>query len=503
MTPALTRAFAILGAPVLSVAAVATWAASIHTIDPYKAGPSGLVLLLPALWWVSLALAVAAIATALRRCNPSGVDAVCALVSLAFILHGTLPASEPVPRFDAAYSIAGFTDLLARTGHILPRVDARMSWFGLFSGAGMVSRAMHVTPLWFLRWAPLTFELAYLFPLKALANASLKTDRARWAALALFLASNWIDQDYFSPQALALLLYLVICTVAVRSLADRTPPVLLTSFTRSRPWAKASDWGCRLLKLPFHPAPSETSINELSSRQRASAVLVVLLLGTVLVVVHQASPVALTLVLLALAVFGRTRLRFAGVYLGFLIFAWLSWAGEPYWKGHLAKVFGGVGNVNSTLQSSVGARAAASTMGRAAVELSRYGAALVIWIAAIGGVYYLWRRGRTTWSMVILACAPVAIGGATSYGGEIALRILLFSLAPLAILISGLVDEELRPRRGVAAFSAVFILLLSLFPLARYGNESFEAFAPTDASSAAWVHRHVPLGSDIYVFSGD
>ena len=144
-------------------------------IHPYSAGAAGLVTHLPTLWWLGLVLVVAAVIVELLRESPRlGAMVVC-IVAVALVLHGTLPASEVTPRFDSAYDIAGFADYIGRFGRTLPYDDARMSWPAMMSATGMLARAMHVQTLWFVRWAPLVLNLAYLVPIKAIANVSLRT----------------------------------------------------------------------------------------------------------------------------------------------------------------------------------------------------------------------------------------------------------------------------------------------------------------------------------------
>ncbi len=166
---------------VLAAGSVLCWKLSLGSIHPYRAGVLGLITQLSPLWWTALVLAAAALFSELRHDSPRLTGMVTGLVALAIVLHGTLPAAEPVPRFSTAYYIAGFSDYIARTGHTLPRVDVRMSWPAMFAAAGMAARAMGVSTLWFLRWCPLVLNLAYLIPLKAIANSCLRTPRARWA----------------------------------------------------------------------------------------------------------------------------------------------------------------------------------------------------------------------------------------------------------------------------------------------------------------------------------
>ena len=93
---------------------------------------------------------------------------------------------------------------------MLENYDARFSWPGTFSLGAVLAGFTGVNTVDFLRWAPLVFELLYLPPLLVIARCSGVGVRAGWLGVALFYATNWIDQDYFSPQALNYLLYLVV-----------------------------------------------------------------------------------------------------------------------------------------------------------------------------------------------------------------------------------------------------------------------------------------------------
>jgi hypothetical protein len=91
------------------------------------------------------------------------------------------------------------------------------------------------------------------------------------------------------------------------------------------------------------------------------------------------------------------------------------------------------------------------------------------------------------------------VAGAVSYGGEVALRVLLFSLAPAAVLTASLIDYRPLRRGSVVFLVGVFVVLLALFPINRFGNENFEAISPGDLAGATWIHVHVPDGADVYV----
>jgi hypothetical protein len=492
-------------APVaLAALGLAAWAVSVGHIHPYSAGAFGLVTHLTALWWLGLVLVSGGVALALVPSRPRAPVMLFTVVAFAFVLHGTLPAAESTPRFEAAYTVAGFAGYIAQHGHTLPRLDARMSWYGLLSGDAMASRAMQVSTMWFLRWAPLVFELAYLFPVKALANATLASPRARYAVLPLFLAGNWIDQDYFSPQAVALLVYLVVLVVAVRTLGAKGLQPRPVRWLAATPVVTvARTWLLRALYLPLDSQAAEADAEPTSARTRAAFAALLLFLVAVMVITHELTPPALCIVLFFLFLIGRTRMRTLWLFTALAVFAWLSWAAEPFWSGHLSKLFGSVGGVTSTFSLAVTGRAHSGSLGRSVVEASRLVGAAVTWLVAAAGTWVLWRRRRTLWSLLAMAVAPIAVGGAVSYGGEVALRILLFSLAPLAILAAALIDGPHLDKRAVAAFVLAACALIVIFPIARFGNESFEAMPQSDIAATNWIYGHVPHGSTVLVFTRD
>ena len=53
-----------------------------------------------------------------------------------------------------------------------------------------------------LRWFPPVVVLVWAIGVYALARSMLGGTRAPWVAAWLFVGLNWIEQDYFSPQAI-------------------------------------------------------------------------------------------------------------------------------------------------------------------------------------------------------------------------------------------------------------------------------------------------------------
>jgi hypothetical protein len=480
------------------------WSLSLSSIHPYAATDTGLVSMLPVVWWLALLLALVGLAAEIQRDLPRVAPCVLSLVALTLVLHGTLPATEVTPRFAAAYTIAAFSDQLAKTGTPLPLLDARMSWPALFSATGMAARAMGVDSRWFLRWAPLVLNLLYLLPIKVIANATLKSPRARWLALAVFLLGNWIDQDYFSPQAVDLLLYLAVIAVLVTVFAARgRQPGVVRDVMEFRVVIAFMDRVRRIFWLPETAQSGEISVPPKSRAELTFLYAIILAIVIGIVASHQFTPLALCVVLFVLAMAGRTKLNLLWIITSVLAFAWFSWLARTYWVGHLHAVFGGIGQVGGVVSGTVGTRLQNASPERLLVQDSRLAVSAVIVLSAVFGFWWSWRRGRTQWTLVILAVAPIAVALVTDYGGEVALRVLLFSLAPASVLIALLVDGELTTRTSLAIVVVVIAVMAAVFPLARYGNESFEAMAPGDVAAADWIQGHVPTGSIVVVVIDD
>ena len=500
------------------VIAVVTWYSSLSRIHPERSDDLGLFRQLPALWWASLAFVAVGLILAVREAERGPADPLkrvpkllllCGTLLLVVILHGTASATESVARFPTAWETAGFTQYIAVTGRTLPGIDVRMSWPGFFAGAALLSRAMSVNPVWFLKWTPLVSNLAYLAPLKVIADAALRSTRARWAALWLFIGANWIGQDYFSPQAANFFLYLVVIAVICRILGSNDDlPARLNQLRRLRISRMLERTGRRVFGLHQDSTPGEQDQLPLSRRDRVIVCLMIYVIVFASVGSHQLTPVVVGVVAGVLALIGRIRTR--GLWLVCLVavVAWTSFAALSFWSGHLSTVVGGAGNVSGNLSQNVGSRLHGTT-DRLIVLRSRIALSLLVWTAALVSFVITLRSGRSHWTMLALLAGPAAVVGGFNYGGEAVLRVYLFSLPAAVVLIALLLD---RPRRSVArrsrlasalpsfrtaCWALTALVVVALFPVARWGNEEFEYVSVGDLNAVEWTYANVPTGATL------
>lgn len=384
------------------------------------------------------------------------------LVAVAFLLHGVTGIVEANPRFPTAYLHVGFTDQIADNGTLLQGLDARFNWPGFFAGTALVQQATGGAPLmWALRFFPLVTNLVMVTGVDVLGRAAHVSLHRRRAAQLLFLACNWIGQDYFSPQATASVLYLVSVLLVV------------TTF----PGSGLSDrWRHRVGAGRWRSPP------RVSLPHRLAAMAVLVLITAAMVTGHQITPGFLAISLFLLALTGVSSLRAYPFVIAVATVGWLSFAAEPYWTGHLQKLTGSAGRVSSIVQQNVTERAASGSLDRSLVVHTRLGFTALIVLAAMVSIYLLRRQRRLPLLAACLVAAPWPLLLLQAYGGEMAMRAMLVSLPALSLLASAtLLPARARVRwPHLLALALVLAGLVPALLVARYGNEKYERISSDD-----------------------
>src|ERR1019366_3139210 len=195
---------------VLGGAGLVFWVITVRESHFLNMNSYGLVSVLGWPFFVGLTLIVAGFTVELFRAPLRSMQLTILIVLLVIFVFGTPCAIEPVASLTTSWVHAGFIQYIVQHGHALNGYDARFSWPGGFSmGAVLVAFAGQANAIGFLRWFPLFIELSYLAPLLVIARFSGVSRRAGWLGVVLFYSTNWIYQDYFSPQALNYLFFLV------------------------------------------------------------------------------------------------------------------------------------------------------------------------------------------------------------------------------------------------------------------------------------------------------
>ncbi len=347
------------GPTVLLVAGLLIWVWAVRVANPSAMGGLGLSTVLGWQYFVALVAVVGALVWELSRPFSRPILPV---IGLIVVLFATAPAIEGIARLPTGWVHAGFINYIALHGSVLSGYDARFSWPGFFSlGAVLDTITGQHDPTVFLRWAPLAFELAYLAPLRVIAKATVPNARAGWIGTALFYAANWIDQDYFSPQALNMLFFLVVVAAVLAFWQPRAHVVTGTGGLARRWWRGLGQVDATL-----------------GARRQIGLEIVMLVLFGACVASHQFTPYALVVALFALVGTRRLPGPELPLILGLMAVAWLSFATEAFWSGHLSLVFKGVGSLGSVLGQNVSQRLTGDIDHRLIIDLRLFlGVALI------------------------------------------------------------------------------------------------------------------------------
>ena len=482
----------------LVVLSAITWAASAATVDLRAMNDLGMVSVTPVAGFVALAVLMVSFVWSLSQQPSRPWLLLLHVLALVFMLYGYAALVSSQPRFPTAWTHAGFVEYITRTGHTATDIDARFNWPGFFALGALLTRVAGLPdaiPL--LSWAPVFFNLLYLGPLFLILRAATRDTRLTWLAIWIFYLSNWIGQDYFSPQAFNYFLYLSVLGI------------LLT-------WFKAQDHTFRWLT---HRRPSPGRVaqfidglfeeTEPPSRrstplQRVGLVAVLAGLITVIAGSHQLTPIVLVLSLTALVLFGRTSLRGLAVLAAVIVLTWIAYMTVDFMAGHFAKLLSDIGQIGGAVQENVTTRVQGSP-GHMFIIYTRLGLTLALWGVAVVGGIRRYRAGRRDLTMAVLALAPFGVVFLQSYGGEMLLRVQYLGLPFMSFFAAALLLPSSTerapalagrmPSRQTIAVGALCVALLGGFMFARYGNERMDYVTEEEAAGLRELYRIAPPGA--------
>lgn len=480
----------------LTTAGIVVWALALPGVEPSRMSDAGLVSVLPTRVFVALAL-VSAGFLATMHLRPVGTVLLIHLVALVAILFGTTSVVEHVPHISATWRHVGIIDYIGRTHRVDPNIDAYFNWPGFFIfSAFMADVAGAGSTIGFARWAPALYEILYLLPIFLIARAGAADRRLVWTTVWLFTISNWVAQDYFSPQATTYLLYLVGIALLLSWFSPLSAaPVVATGGVATTQGLLA--WARRARGAP--PAPRGTAT------QRILLLLALIVVVAATVPSHQLTPFAVLAATTGLVAIRACTARGLPLLVFVMIAAWVSFMAVTYLAGHFGAVVGGLGKVDQNVSSNLGGRLHGSP-DHMVIVLTRIGVTGGLWLLALIGLLRRFRNGYRDQALAVLAAAPFFLIGLQSYGGEILLRIYLFALPFMAFFAAAafFTSRETRSSwRATGALAVVSALLVAGFLVSRYGNERADFFTKGEVGAFAYVNRVAPKRARLVSLSRD
>ena len=346
-----------------------------------------------------------------------------------------------------------------------------------------------------LRWFPPVVVLVWATGVYALARSMLGGTRAPWVAAWLFVGLNWIEQDYFSPQAEGIVLLLTVLTFALGPLATRrTDAAGVPGWPAPHPDAPRLSLPRRWLVAALTPPNRPT----LPPRQLLLIYACAALCLVALAPEHQLTPFAIIGQLTLLTVVGRFRGRGLVVVAIMALSVYFVIGARDFWTSQIGLLLGS-GDDGNALRAGIADRLAGD-LGQVAVKLLRIAVPGLTWLLAIAGAWVYWRRRRDL-VPILLAVVPMAFA-AQGYGGEVFLRIVLYGLPILTILgvdaLRALVRRHPSRRRSREKLLAAGMLaLFAVLVLIRGGNDAYMLVTPEDITMTRAAYAETPPGSKV------
>jgi hypothetical protein len=489
----------------LVLVAALLWAASLPSVHIGAMTDLGLVSVLPPTMSVALIVLTVSFCVTLHGQELRFPVLLLHALVLILMLYGVTALVEPEPRFAVAWRHVGIADYIMQHGAVDPRIDAYFNWPGFFILSAFITRIAGVqSPLGAIAWTPIVFNLLYLGPLLMMLQAATQDRRLVWLGVWFFYLSNWIGQDYFSPQALNYFFYLVVLAILVTWFKTR-----LGSLEEQR-WAghgllerwsrKVDGWltSSRAAQLDVPPRASQLG-------QRMGLMAIAMAVFVTDVSGHQLTPFGALVSVTALVVFNRCTARGLPLLMALAIVAWLTFMAHAYVSGHFATLISSAGDITQSASANVVSRVQGSQQHLFVVYM-RLVMTGAIWGLALLGAIRRCHKGYRDLTYALLAVAPFPLFLLQSYGGEVLLRVYLFALPAMAFFAAALFYTTPPGGTGwrtTAMISVTSLALLGGFLFTRYGNERMDYLTPAEVHVVERLYQVARPGSLLLAMTPD
>ena len=374
---------------------VGMWLVALPSIASAALSQYGLLVTASPLFGASMVMSALAFVVCVRAQRFNA--AVAALLVVGMVQRLPTLVSTDVPLYSWTYKHLGVVDYIQKNHQLAHGLDVYQGWPGLFAITAWFSDITGVDPVTLAHWFTVVFNLAMIGLVYAMARCWNLTPFPALVASFLVESLNWVAQDYYSPQATALL--------------------LAVGF---------------LLVIGL-------------SRTRARATPVALILFTAMVVTHQLTPYWLMIACLALTIMRRLKPSWLIVAMIGIAGSYLAFNYDT--ASHFSLLsFNPVSNAKSNVPT-------VGVFGQRVTSKIVRGLSVTLWLSATVCVLLAWKRHRRALAPAILAFSSFVLLGGQGYGGEAIFRVFLYSLIGCSLVIAPLLTRAIRadpPKMAIA-----------------------------------------------------
>jgi hypothetical protein len=505
------RRLIMLGPVVPIAAALVLWGVALLGVDLSRMGDFGLVPLLPPAFYAALAILIVSFCLTVRRRDADARVVLVHLILFIFIIHGTPHIVYGTLRYSWAWKHVAIVNYIQAHHAVDPYLSVLgvyHNWPGFFALNALIVEATGLdSAASYAGWAPVFFNLLNIGPLLFIFKACTRDRRLAWFAVWLFCLTNWVGQDYFSPQALAYFFYLVILGLCLNWLNPTGFPDglrrLLLSAARLmrrlplRMRSAADRMADVLWRNAITPRFSDDTRTTVTQPYRIAAIAIVAVLLFAIVSSHQLTPFMVISALVFLVAARQCSARGLPALAFVLTFAWIAFMAAGFITTRQEWILRSISFLISNVDENLVDLARVSDSHRIVASIGRLLTLGVFGLAGLGWMRRL-REGYFDLPAMLMAASPLLILTANSYGGEMVFRFYLFALPFLSFFGASLIYAASNLGESwKAGFSSILLsgALLSGFFFAYYGKEHMYYFTPHEVQTAQLVFEIAPDGA--------
>ncbi len=465
------------------IGAFLIWAFSLSFINVLQMNDLGLLSVMPISTLVALVLLMISFSINLQRQQLRVPILMLHLFLLIVMLYGITYLVEGVPDISTVYRHAGYTEYIMRNGSVNPYLDTYFDWPVFFILGAFVTRtAGYQSALSFAGWALVFFNLIFLVPMATIFSTITINKRLIWLGLWFFTLTNWIEQDAYLPQAMNFFLYLVIIAILLKWFKiPRAVQVQPHPQPQGQRSPRQGRFSFPLQRLQAWLTAPEEIYEQSSPGKQVALLIVIFAVFAFDVSSHPLTPFFVIASVAALVIFRRCKPFWLPIIMAVMNAAWIFTMARPFLAGHAYMVTGSLFHIFGTLSVNVTSPASSGSPDHIFVVKMRLIMTLFIWALAGVGMLLRLRQGHRDITFLLLAFVPFSLFLVQAYGGEMLLRIYLFTLPFMAFFAASIFFS--RPTFNFSkwmplAVAVISIMLLAGFFFTRYGNEREDFMTP-------------------------
>lgn len=380
---------------------------SIHHASSVKS-QWGLIGTASPTWTLAFLAAALGLAAAVRQANLRAV--VCATILIGVVVRLPRTIANEVPMYSWTYKHIGVVDYIQHEHSLFRGIDIYHGWPGLFALTALFSDMTGLSTTTIAYWFTPVFTALFALMVYAVGRAWGLAPLVAGVAMFMAVTFNWVGQDYFSPQAMAMLL---------------VPGILaLVGLSSDRP---VGTW-------------------------------LIIILFAALTTTHQLTPYWVLIIVGILAISRKVKpwwivVLLAGLALAQLAYNWDEVSQYSLFSGDLFK----------NTQSNIMRYHPQPTTGQRVVSYGNKVLAASLWLTTALVLLLRWRKKLPFWSLAVLSLGGMLILGGQDYGGEAIFRVYLYCLIGCCVVLApalvALLQGNLQQYVGVAAAVVVATVL--------------------------------------------